>query len=53
MACEVTVKDIQNLIRNRVKDKFDSVKFTKYSDRLAGFIPMMPAIHLRMYYMVK
>lgn len=39
MACEVTVKDIQNLIRNRVKDKFDSVKFTKYSDRLAGFIP--------------
>ena len=39
MACEVTVKDIQNLIRNRVKDRFDSVKFTKYSDRLAGFIP--------------
>lgn len=39
MACLVTQKDIQDLIKNRVKDNFDSVKFTKYSDRVAGFIP--------------
>src|SRR6187402_2157939 len=39
MACEVTEKDIQNRIKNELLDKFDNIKFTKYSDRLAGFIP--------------
>jgi len=39
MACEVTVRDIQNRIKNQVLDRFDSAKFTKYQDSIEGFIP--------------
>jgi hypothetical protein len=39
MACTVTREDIQKRIKNQLADNFDSIKFTKYSDRVVGFIP--------------
>lgn len=38
MACTVSKEDIQKRIKNQVADRFDSIRFTKYQDRLAGFI---------------
>ncbi|QCW20692.1 hypothetical protein [Flavobacterium phage FPSV-S29] len=39
MACTVEIQDIQEEIKLELKEKFESIKFTKYRDRLAGFIP--------------
>lgn len=39
MSCTVTQIDIQNNIRENIKNNFITAKFTKYSDKLVGFIP--------------
>lgn len=39
MSCTVTKTDIQNRIKNQIADEFESIRFTKFQDRLAGFIP--------------
>ena len=38
MACTVTKEDIQKRIKNQIVDRFDGIRFTKFQDRLAGFI---------------
>jgi len=39
MACIVEIQDIQEKIKLGLMEDFKSIKFTKFQDRLAGFIP--------------
>jgi len=39
MSCIVTQKKVQDLVKNKIKDKFTSIKFMQYQDRAVGFIP--------------